>query len=388
MNTQIYEEASEWVVRHRTDDLDAHARRRFDAWLRQSPQHVSAYLEMSSIWEGVPQIDASLNPTADELIVRSGAESNVVSLGERGKADPFLASANAPTHPRMPTFIYSLAAMLVVAIGIAGWFYQQRGVYATDIGEQRTVTLVDGSVVELNAKSRIKVRYSDHERAIDLMQGQALFRVAKDPSKPFIVDSGGIHVRAVGTQFDVYKKNAGTVVTVVEGRVAVTAPSPGPSAVRPGVGGQAAAEQGASDPSTTSAPSEPQAREPAPRASTSHAIAAKEGEVLLAAGEQLLVGQTVSTIPKPANVDAVTAWTQQRLVFDYAPLTEVAEEFNRYNHRRLVIDDSGLQAFHVSGSFSSTDPTLLLRFLRDQPGIMVNETAGEIRISRRETDAG
>mgnify|MGYP000435529277 CR=1 FL=1 len=93
-------------------------------------------------------------------------------------------------------------------------------------------------------------------------------------------------------------------------------------------------------------------------------------------------------VPKLANVEAATAWTQQRLVFDYTPLTEVAEEFNRYNHRRLVIDDSGLQTFHVSGSFSSTDPTLLLRFLRDQPGIMVSESAGEIRISRREAGAG
>src|SRR5690606_26847429 len=92
-------------------------------------------------------------------------------------------------------------------------------------GEQRTVTLADGSVIELNARSRIKVRYADRERAIDLLQGQALFRVAKDPTKPFIVASGGTYVRAVGTQFDVYKKSVGTVVTVVEGRVAVTTPT-------------------------------------------------------------------------------------------------------------------------------------------------------------------
>ena len=386
MNTQIYEEASEWVVRHRTDDLDAQARRRFDAWLRQSPQHVSAYLEMSSVWEGVPQIDASLNPTADQLIARSRADSNVVALGERGKVDPFLTSTSAPTRARVPAFFYSLAAMLIVAVGIAGWLYQQRGVYATGIGEQRTVTLVDGSVVELNARSRIKVRYSEHERAIELVQGQALFRVAKDPSKPFIVASDGTHVRAVGTQFDVYKKSAGTVVTVVEGRVAVTAPNPTPAITRPM--SETAPEQGASNVSATAASAEPRSREPTPNVSKSHALEANEGEVLLGAGEQLLVAQAVSAIPKPANVEAVTAWTQQRLVFDYTPLTEVAEEFNRYNHRRLVIDAVGLQEFHVSGSFSSTDPTLLLRFLRDQPGIMVSETSGEIRISRREAGAG
>lgn len=338
MNTQIYAEASEWVVRHRTDDLDAQSRRRFDDWLRQSPQHVSAYLEMSSIWEDVPRLDAALNPSAAELIERSRADDNVVSLAAAPLPSPLARRV-------MPKLFYSLAATLIVAVG-AGWLHLNRGVYATDIGEQRTVKLVDGSVVELNASSKIKVRFSEHERLIDLLQGQALFRVAKDPAKPFIVDSAGTQVRAVGTQFDVNKKSAGTVVTVVEGRVAVTGTVP---------------------------PAADHSRQAMPAAGT-----------MLGAGEQLLVAQAVVSAPKPANVEAVTAWTQQRLVFDYTPLTEVAEEFNRYNHRRLVIEDAALQAFYVSGSFSSTDPTLLLRFLRDQPGILVHESAQEIRISGRE----
>ena len=367
MNTQIYEEASEWVVQHRTGELDAQARRRFDAWLRQSPQHVSAYLEMSSIWEGVPQIEASLNPSAAQLIAQSSTESNVVPLG---KADPFLSktSVNVPRRLSSAKLWYSIAATALLSLGIAGWLHEQRGVYATGIGEQRTVTLADGSVVELNSKSRIKVHYSERARSIDLLQGQALFRVAKDPNKPFIVGSAGTYVRAVGTQFDVYKKSAGTVVTVVEGRVAVT--------------GQRATDDGSAAPIKTP---EPQYAPSAP--SSSHGLQPKPGEVLLAAGEQLLVADAVSA-PQPANIEAVTAWTQQRLVFDYTPLTEVAEEFNRHNQRRLVIEDRGLQAFHVSGSFSSTDPTLLLRFLRDQPGILVNETSSEIRISRREAGAG
>lgn len=368
MNTQIYEEASEWVVRHRTDDLDTQARRRFDAWLRQSPQHVSAYLEMSSIWEGVPQIDASLNPSADELIERSRAQGNVVSLSGSGKPDPFLAPARVSSRAGMSKVFYSLAATLIVAVGIASWFYQQRGVYSTGIGEQRTVTLVDGSVIELNARSRIKVRYSDRERAVDLAQGQALFHVAKDPSKPFIVASNGTYVRAVGTQFDVYKKTAGTVVTVVEGRVAVT-------------------DRRSSQSSLVPIPASSPPQGAAPDIGTP-ALKPNEREVLLGAGEQLVIAQALSSPPQPANIEAVTAWTEQRLVFDYTPLTEVAEEFNRYNHRRLVIEDSGLQAFHISGSFSSTDPTLLLRFLREQPGILITETSSEIRVTRREAGVG
>lgn len=385
MNTQIYDEASEWVVRHRTDDMDAQARRRFDAWLRQSPQHVSAYLEISSIWEGVPQIDASLNLSADQLIERSRVRSNVVPLSLGAVPDPFLAPAAAPAAGGA-RFFYSLAATLIVALGIAGWFYQQRGVYSTGVGEQRTVKLVDGSVIELNARSRIKVRYDDRERAVELLQGQALFRVARDPAKPFIVASGGTYVRAVGTQFDVYKKSIGTVVTVVEGRVAVTAPTPATGVSRPE--SEAATDHRSAEPGSVPTPENSPPRATVPDAGPLHALKPDEREVLLGAGEQLVVAQASSSSPQLANIEAVTAWRQQRLVFDDTPLPDVAEEFNRYNHRQLVIEDGGLQTFRVSGSFSSTDPTLLLRFLREQPGILVDETAEEIRILRRESGVG
>ena len=394
MNTQIYDEASEWVVRHRAEDLDAEAKRRFDAWLRESPLHVRAYLEMSSVWEGVPDLDPTWNVSADELIARARADGNVHPLHEPVSARaPRTSPVTKPGESRSrtsPKIFFSLAATLLVAVGIAGWFYLQRGVYSTGIGEQRTIALNDGSVVELNARSRIRVHYTDGERGIDLLQGQALFRVAKNPARPFVVQSNGTQVRAVGTQFDVYKKNTGTVVTVVEGRVAVLTATPRsnvPKATVPAVANIVEPANNMVAPPIDNRPSASAAvskhdEPPAPSTPDSN-------EVFLGAGEQLLVAQAAeSTVPQPANVEAVTAWTQQRLIFDFAPLTEVAEEFNRYNRRPLVIDDPSLREFHVSGSFSSTDPTLLLRFLRDQHGIAVNESDSEIRISRRETGAG
>jgi len=86
-------------------------------------------------------------------------------------------------------------------------------------------------------------------------------------------------------------------------------------------------------------------------------------------------------LPKRANVVAATAWTQHRLVFDSTPLTMVAAEFNRYNTRHLIVEEKGLREFHISGSFASTDPSSLLRFLESQPGLTVHETAADIRIS-------
>ncbi len=225
------------------------------------------------------------------------------------------------------------ASVFLIAVGIG--FYFQRGMYATDIGEQRSVTLQDGSVIDLNARSRIRVRYGSDTRHIDLMEGQALFHVARDRARPFIVASGDTQVRAVGTAFDVNRKAAGVVVTVVEGRVTVLAPSVQHS----GTG------------------------------------------ALLAAGEQLSVSGTSARKAERPDIAAATAWTQHRLVFNAAPLSEVVEEFNRYNARQLVIDAPELETFGVVGVFSSTDPAALLRFLSAQPGIRVEEGSDRIRIT-------
>src|SRR5258705_86287 len=93
--------------------------------------------------------------------------------------------------------------------------------YTTDVGEQRSLRLVDGSTVILNSRSRLHVAFTETARPLEVRQGQALFHVAKNSARPFIVRSDGTVVRAVGTQFDVNRNRSGTIVTVVEGRVAV-----------------------------------------------------------------------------------------------------------------------------------------------------------------------
>lgn len=113
------------------------------------------------------------------------------------------------------------------------------------------------------------------------------------------------------------------------------------------------------------------------------AIQAGAGEILLGAGEQVIVTPSASASPMKADLSAATAWTRRSLIFDSSPLTAVAEEFNRYSTRRLVIEDPALASFLVSGVFSSAEPTLLLRFLHAQPELVVEETDKEIRISKR-----
>jgi transmembrane sensor len=244
----------------------------------------------------------------------------------------------------------------VCAIGVSAWLYDRlQPDYATVTGEQKWIQLADGSSVELNSRSRIRVRFSEHQRDVDLLEGQALFHVAKDPSRPFVVYGGSVRVRAVGTQFDVYRKAADVTVTVVEGRVAVL----------PTQRGELAAAQS----STEGAPG------------SRDATAANA--ITLVAGEQVTVSPSVPAQPVRANVNIATAWTQHELVFDSTPLPDVAREFNRYNLRQLVVDDTELKDFHVTGVFSSADPASLLRFLRAQRGLKVAEMDREIHISRK-----
>jgi ferric-dicitrate binding protein FerR (iron transport regulator) len=109
----------------------------------------------------------------------------------------------------------------------------------------------------------------------------------------------------------------------------------------------------------------------------------QQGEILLAAGEQVTVAPKSVSPPHEADLSLATAWTQRKIAFKATPLSEVVEEFNRYNTRQLVIVDPDLKATKISGVFSSTDPDSLLHFLRELPNISVEEAGGEIRIARK-----
>ena len=345
LNAQILEEAADWLVEFSAGDVDAGARQRFDTWLRTSPEHVRAYLELIPIWEegALPPPHPDAGP--DALIALARNADNIVTLTPKAGEVSQPATSSAARLPRRRTAIAASAVLACVAGGILAWLVLAHNPpYTTQVGEQRSIALPDGSLIELNARSSVRVRFTSNERAVELLEGQALFRVAKDPARPFIVASDGTRVRAVGTQFDVYRKKTSTTVTVLEGRVTVA---------------HAAAE------STSARTAQPSTR----------------SEILVSSGEQVTVTATATPRPTRVNLAAATAWTQRRLVFDASTLADVVEEFNRYNAHRLVIRDATLDSFPISASFSSTDPASLVRFLQAQPGISVVERDDETQIS-------
>ncbi len=333
-NLQTLEEASTWFVAFRSESPDENARQEFQDWLRRSPEHIRAYLEIASTYADIPSPETGRTPPDLIEKARSSPEINVIPLSAPGLMRPHLPDTRRRgTRLTGPRPVAAAAMLILAATGV--WLYTERHTYGTGIGEQRSITLPDGSIVELNSRSRVRVAFGADERKVELLSGQALFQVAKDASRPFIVESDRTRVRAVGTQFDVYRKSIGLTVTVIEGRVAVRSASAG-------------------------------------EATGTH----------LVAGEQLTVTATRAEKAERPNIAAATAWTRRQLVFDGTPLSEVIEEFSRHSTRRIVIDSAELANLRISGQYTSASPDSLLRFLSLQKGVIVAEVDGEIRIRR------
>lgn len=406
MNQQIYQEASEWLVEFRAEEPSHAARKRFERWLSTSPEHVRAYLELTTVWETVAAQPTCEPQETDLLIQRALSSQNVlplaaVSAGNKNDKSSitFLSGAGLLSRVSNGRVLFSIAATVLFAvIALTTYLYTQRDTYSTAVGEQRSILLSDGSIIDLNALSKIRVHFANKERHVDLLVGQALFRVAKDKTRPFIVAANDTLVRAVGTQFDINQRRRDLIVTVVEGTVAIKANGSGSGHVdssgMPTSGSSAAAAKstavtGSSSEALNSIALQAPAHESAGQGSRS-LISREPGEILLGAGQQVTIlaptpataGDQVNLTPHMADLDSATAWTRRRLIFDSTSLEEVAEEFNRNSDRPLIIEGKGLEDFHISGAFSSADPQSLLRFLRAQPGIQVTERDGGIVVSR------
>jgi transmembrane sensor len=425
-NPQISEEAAEWFIEFRSGDVDPEGRRAFDAWLRASPEHLRAFIEMSALWHESGSIDPERKFSIEDIIARASAESTVidfdagtasrdsetshVSVGyantktaradgagwmsagqgaERQRTATVVSGESgrrAPNRLRRVALLATAATvvgLMVIVFVVRGQFHRQP-VYATEVGEQRSFRLADGSTVILDSRSRLRLDFDDSVRAVDLLQGRALFRVAANPGRPFIVHAGGTTVRVMGTQFDVNENARATVVTVVEGRVAVYSGG--------GVGGigngrgqldthQDEITQGDSTRGNTT--QRDSTRGDSTQRDSTQGDSTQDDFTLLSAGEQLSVtAGEGSAQPVHANVSSVTAWTQGRLILESASLTEVADEFNRYSSRKLVAEDHGLAPLKLSGVFA-TDPDFLIQYLRNRPDIVVRETNTEVHIVRK-----
>lgn len=380
LNRQILDEASAWFVEFRVGDADVDSRAQFDRWLRQSPEHIRAYLEIARAYHELSGLGSEQVVGLSELISLARRDQNVTRL-EPNAPDETATSGtlqfaypNCDADQKPPTTDESASGVsrsfrrnsgrwipasfaAAAAAGLVVWSTLPRyPTYSTGVGENRTITMSDGSAITLNAVTEIRVRYTKAERVIDLVSGQAFFQVTANKSRPFIVRSGLAVIKDVGTQFDVDRANRSTTVTVVEGLVALYPANEAPTGSR---------REGSSLPPE---PPQDSGRSPA---------------VILAAGEQAVVSEHEISTQTHANIGAVTSWLKHRFIFDGSRLSDVVEQFNRYNSRQIIIDNAALYSLRISGVYSSTDPDSFLRFLRAQPGIEVTQLGGAIHIDAK-----
>ncbi len=372
MNTQIREAAAQWLVEFRTDTPGAAAKGDFAAWLQASPEHIRAYLDLLALWEDARCYDPRHKLDIDSLVALARTERTVSELGtefdggtncltsDKGSASAI--TSRKSIRSSLPRLRSAIAALLSIIItGGVVWFGMdwQPTSYSTPIGEQRSVQLPDGSRVDLDGDSNVRTNFTPHERILELVSGEALFHVTKDASRPFVVHVGAARVRAVGTEFDVNRTTLRTVVTVVEGRVAVFAPAALTKHLN-------AFSSGHDDTHS----------DIAGRRSTS-LVSGTEVD----AGQQTTITRDTVAVPQAVDTAAATAWTRSVLVFSSTPLSEVADEINRFDSRRLVIASPELADVPVTGTFRAFDPdslSNLVRLLRAQPGIEVFEKRDQI----------
>jgi transmembrane sensor len=315
--------AAHWYLRLREPDVGADDIDAAFAWLDAAPENQRAFDRVERFWR-----------SGDAAAAEYRASNARVSGAARGPTRGLFA-------PRSQA--WRVAAMIVVAV-VAALGLTMAAVqapadflmrYHTAVGEIRTVTMPDGSQLTLGGATRVAVNYSRASRRLELAEGEALFKVAKNPQRPFLVEAGGGTARAVGTVFNVHRGAEGVTVAVAEGIVQVQ---------RVGAAGV--------------------------------------DTVQLRVGNE--VTYSAAGLRPVRNVDPgrVSSWRAGVMSFVNRPLGLVVDDLNRYSRRHIAIDDDSIRALRVTGSVAINGIDEWLLALRETAGIEVAQAGGNLLLRR------
>jgi transmembrane sensor len=342
----LAEEAAHWLIE--LEEPGPTTLQDFGTWLRASPRHVEEFLLVSAVWKEFEGLDAERRMQIQQLIDEANQNVTVTKLAPETAHS---ATRDAPSQPSRRKAL-SLAASLAASVlaGVALWFFAATSpdVYTTSRGEQRAFKLDDGSIVYLNTQSRVEVQFSRKARNVRLLDGEAMFAVEHDAARPFRVISDDTVIRAIGTRFNVYRSNAGTTVSVVEGIVEIS-----PTKFEP------------------QPPSSRQPTIPAPVAVNTPVIAEVKR---LGAGEQARVSHDGEIVKRDLpDLEQIVAWRDRTLVFRGESLEDVAREFNRYNELQVRLDGDLVRSKRLTGVFDADDPHSLILFLSRDPSLQITD---------------
>ena len=302
----LRETAALWHERAGQENASAETRNGLQAWLGKSAEHVAAYRSIERSWSQLK------NAASAPQIIQLRHES----------AMRLTRQTAATLRPLRWTLA---AALILLSLGAALWILHPNGfglsslawrksetqspivrTYATKTGDRLTIALEDGSQVTLNTETQLEVAFSKSSRTVRLSRGEALFEVAKDKTRSFVVQTQNRRFVAVGTAFDVHIQTDQVKVTMLEGTV--------------------------------------------------HAESMEPGSLILAtvtAGEQLITSSRAQQSVRRVDTERETSWRRGQLIFDNTPLGEAVDELNRYSSTHIVLVDSKLAGLRLSGTFAT-----------------------------------
>jgi transmembrane sensor len=308
--------AADWLMRQRDcGEWSEDDQKAFDAWLAESPAHLIAHARLYSAWSYADRL-AAMRPSVVEA--RAGT--------------------------RVLPALFGVAAALCIAVFIVAalfggsFFHPDEKTYVTSTGGHQFVALADGSHIELNTDTSLRVAMQAGRRTVWLDRGEAYFQIKHDAAHPFVVMTGDRRITDLGTEFLIRRETDHVEVALISGRAWFDAANG-------------------------------RARAPS---------------MLLAPGDDVISTEKTAILTRKSSRDLADrlSWRQGVLVFNRTALSEVAAEFNRYNHRKLVIADQSAARITIGGTFEANNVAAFADVVKDDIALHVEKHADEIVISR------
>jgi transmembrane sensor len=313
--SDVEQRAAEWLERRACESWNEVNETELESWLAQSPAHAVAFMRLEAAWDRTARLIALQKP---------------------------MRRANASTEPssRVPVLKIAAAVVVTAAVSVGGSLlalHQQTQTFATTIGGREALSLVDGSKIELNTDTVLRMAEGSAQRKVWLDRGEAYFDIKHDAAHPFVVMVGNHRVTDLGTKFIVRQEGDRVEVKLLEGSARLDANDGTPA----------------------------------------QTAVLKPGDVAVA------TASTTSVTRKPMKELAnELGWRRGVLMFDHTTLAEAVAEFNRYSRQKLVIADPQVAKLEIGGTFPSDDVKLFGRATRIALGLRVEDRGNTIVISK------
>jgi transmembrane sensor len=315
----LEDQAARYILRQEESDWSQADQDELDDWLQSSARHKAVYWRLRYGWTAADRIAALDLSPANESKFLQVFQDSIFKVG------------------------VVLAASIIPLIFLGSFLLADKPApqytqFFTQLGQRKMLSFPDGSHIDLNTNSVIRVRLSERNRIVYLDRGEAYFEVAPDKHRPFYVFTGDRLVRVLGTKFAIRKEGGKVATAVVEGRVQLGRIVDG---------------------------------------TMQDALILKKGDSAISMGRQ-----TLAVYDKMDRVSNAIGWVRGLLTFDRMSLVDAASEFNRYNERKLVIEGEELGSIKIGGAFRTDNVEAFAHLMSEAYDLKVEESEDQIKITK------